>query len=151
MSNHTFSIAKSLHQRGPLLSGLVLSTVLTTLFLTHSPGASAAEVRVEEIIVTAQRRSEKLENVPMSITAISSDLAEKSGAQGVLDLGQVAPGVMVAFNGTSMQPAIRGVTTLANGPGFENNVAIYLDGIYQGETTAINMDLGNISDIQVLK
>ncbi|WP_197063546.1 TonB-dependent receptor [Novosphingobium malaysiense] len=110
------------------------------------PGASATE-----IIVTAQRRAERLENVPMSVTALSGDTIQKAGVTGIQDLGAVAPGVQVNFAGLSTQPAVRGVTTLTNGAFNENNIGIYVDGFYVNDTLSINSDLVNIKDVQVLK
>jgi outer membrane receptor protein involved in Fe transport len=67
------------------------------------------------------------------------------------DLGQLAPGVQINYGGNSLQPAIRGITTLTTGNGVENNVAIYVDGFYEASTTAINSELLNIASIEVLK
>ena len=104
-----------------------------------------------EIIVTAQRRAERLEDVPVAIIALSADTLEKSGIQRITDLGQVATGVQINRGGSFTQPAIRGITTLTLGYGFENNTAVYVDGFYQPDMVTINGDLANLSSVQVLK
>jgi iron complex outermembrane receptor protein len=106
---------------------------------------------VSEVVVTAQRRSERLESVPMSVTAVSSEALAKAGIVGLHDLGQVVPGLQINFSGYATQPSIRGVTTILTGIGFENNVAVYVDGFYDPGSVAINADLANISGVEVLK
>lgn len=104
-----------------------------------------------DIIVTAQRRSERLEAVPVAITALSASTLAKSGIQRITDIGQVASGTQINRAGAFTQPAIRGITTLTLGFGFENNVAVYVDGFYQPDMVTINGDLANLQSVQVLK
>lgn len=104
-----------------------------------------------DIVVTAQRRSERLVDVPMSIVAISPEAVEKSGVVSVHDLNRLAPGVQINFAGCCTQPAIRGITTLTTGVGFENNVAIYVDGFYVPDNLSINGDISNLASIEILK
>ena len=68
-----------------------------------------------EIIVTAQRRAERLEDVPVSIVALTGEGLEKTGVQRLSDLGQIAAGVQINRGGSFTQPAIRGITTLTLG------------------------------------
>ena len=114
-----------------------------------SPQRSASAL--EEIIVTAQRRAERLEDIPMAVIALNSDFLERSGITNIHDLGRVTPGVQINFGGANTQTAIRGVTTLTNGTGVENNVAMYVDGFYEPNSTFINADFANIAGIEVLK
>lgn len=109
-------------------------------------GADDANV----IIVTAQRRSEALENVPMSVEIISSETMATAGVTSLRDIANVATGVTLNQGGAYPQPTIRGVTTVINGT-FENNVAVYVDGLYQPSAQAINIDLPNVASVQVLK
>ena len=112
---------------------------------------AAASIDSNEIIVTAQRRAERLENVPVAITAMSGAALERSGITRITDLGQIAAGAQVNRAGAFTQPSIRGVTTLTLGFGFENNVAVYVDGFYQPDAVSISSDLANLSSLQVLK
>jgi iron complex outermembrane receptor protein len=119
--------------------------------LTAAAQTAAGDPTIGEVVVTAQRRSERLESVPMSITAVTPQTLERSGVGNLLDLGRVTPGAQVNFAGVFVQPAIRGITTLTNGNNVENNVAIYVDGFYEASGLIINMELANIADIEVLK
>ena len=113
-------------------------------------GAAAANENSNEIIVTAQRRSEKLEEVPMSVTVVTAETLANAGVTSLRDLASVTSGYQLGGGGAFPQPAVRGVTTVINGT-FENNVAVYIDGIYQPVAQAINIDLPNIQSVQVLK
>ena len=103
------------------------------------------------IIVTAQRRNEAVENVPISVTVVPSEELIKAGVVSMESLNRVAVGVQLNFAGIYFQPAIRGISTLTNGPQVENNVAVYIDGMYDPSSTTIQADLANVADIQVLK
>ncbi|TVV76758.1 TonB-dependent receptor [Sphingomonas solaris] len=118
---------------------------------TSTATAAPEPENANDIIVTAQRRAERLESVPVAIVALSGDTLAKSGVQRLTDLGQVATGVQINRGGSFTQPAIRGITTLTLGYGFENNVAVYVDGFYQPDMVTINGDLANLSSVQVLK
>ena len=104
-----------------------------------------------EIIVTAERRSQRLEQVPAAITAVSAAQLAKSGIVKFMDIAQIASGVQMQKNGYTTQPSVRGVSSLTTGVGFENNTAIYIDGFYQPDSVAINADLANINQIEILK
>ncbi|WP_240725252.1 TonB-dependent receptor [Mangrovimicrobium sediminis] len=106
---------------------------------------------IEEVMVTAQRRTERLEEVPMAITVVSGSQMERAGMRNIEDIGKVAAGVQVNRGGAFSQPAIRGISTLTLGNGLENNVAVYIDGVYQPDAVAINAELANIKSVQVLK
>lgn len=114
-------------------------------------GGGAPGHALEEVVVTAQRRSERLVDVPMSVVALSGAQVEKAGIQSIHDIGNLTAGVQVNFAGCCTQPAIRGISTLTTGLGFENNVAVYVDGFYTPDNTTVNSDLANISSIEVLK
>lgn len=120
-----------------------------------APGAASAQESprdgLEDIVVTAQRRAQRLEDVPMAIVAISPDVAEQRGIRNLQDLGQSVAGVQINFQGTFTYPAVRGISSLTTGVGFENNVGVYVDGFYQPDSTAINADFANLDSIQVLK
>ena len=111
----------------------------------------ADQASVGEIVVTAQKRAERLQDVPLSITAVTGATLQKAGIANVRDLANVVPGLTFSSQGAWQQPAIRGVTTQVTSAGSENPVAIYLDGIYQPSQTASVFDLPDVSRVEVLK
>ena len=117
-----------------------------------APSASGAgQPMVGEIVVTAQKRAERLQDVPLSITAVTGAALQKAGIANVRDLANVVPGLTFSSQGAWQEPAIRGVTTSVTSAGSENPVAIYLDGIYQPSQTASVFDLPDVSRVEVLK
>lgn len=132
---------------------LTCTTAIAVIF-TASPCLAQTEAETVDdenvIVVTAQRRAEALEDVPMTVSVVTSDVMEAAGVTSMRDLTNVTTGFQIAQGGTFPQPAIRGVSTLLNGT-FENNVAVYVDGFYQPAAQAIAIDLPNVQSVQVLK
>lgn len=140
-------------------------TTLTALILgssmLYAPSASAQAAETDaatasdaipgEIVVTAQRRSERLTDVPVSVTALSGTAIANSGVTDTYSLQQVTPGLRMERLGVYTQPSIRGVTAASTSPGAEANVAMYVDGIYQPNQAANTIDLPDIERVEVLK
>jgi iron complex outermembrane receptor protein len=116
-----------------------------------APAAAAAAATGGDIIVTAQRRSERLRDVPLSITALSGASLAKSGVTNASELGTVTPGLKWDVLGGYSEPAIRGVSTSLDQAGNETNVAIYVDGIYQPSSSGAGFELPDVNRIEVLK
>lgn len=134
-----------------VVKAAMLGCAAGSLLTAWHASAQEAGDDLNDIIVTAQRREERLVDVPAAIVAIRADALEKAGVSSIHDLDQLAAGVKIEFNGNFTQPAIRGVTTLTTGTGFENNVAIYIDGFYSPDTLSINTDFVNLENVQIFK
>jgi len=106
---------------------------------------------MEEVVVTAQKRSQRLEDVPIAITSLSPEQLEQSGITNITQLGQVTPGVLIGRSGAQSVPVIRGISSAQSGPGADNPVATYVDGFYQPSKTANVFDFNNVKSIDVLK
>src|SRR5688572_9181862 len=103
---------------------------------SESPAATQEQGGVNDIVVTAQRRSENLQNVPVAVTALDADMLAATGAASIEDLKSLAPGLNVTTTGgVYVLPRIRGVGTTAGGAGIENPVAVYVDGVYYASAT----------------
>ena len=134
-----------------LLAGCAAIVCSTSAAWAQTADAESPDADDNAIIVTAQRRAERLVDVPMSITALSGDQLINAGVTSVHDIANVTAGVQINFAGCCTQPAVRGISTLTTGIGFENNVALYVDGFYTPDNVTINSDLANIESVQVLK
>lgn len=104
-----------------------------------------------EIVVTAQRREQKLRDVPISVTAPSARAIEQSGVSTGLSLGQITPGLNFQGNCSTIQPAIRRVTSTGSNPGDAANVAIYVNGVYQPAQFSNFLELVDIQSVEVPK
>jgi len=132
------------------LSAASVAALASPAFAQSSQG-SDDEVARNDIIVTAQRRAERLEDVPLSITALQGEALEKAGISNPIELGQLVAGANFMRVGAQVKPSIRGVSTTTSGWTFENNVAIYIDGFYSPDPYSTSTDFSNIKSIQVLK
>lgn len=115
------------------------------------PSEQAIATGDGEIIVTAQRRSERLRDVPISMTVANAEALELAGVTNMMDLALITPGLNIDRFATATQPTIRGVTTRENSPGNDANVSIYVDGVYQASQQANGFDLPDIERIEVSK
>jgi iron complex outermembrane receptor protein len=104
-----------------------------------------------EIIVTAQRRSERLTDVPVSVTAIAPAALGAGGITELDNLTRAAPGILIDRQGAYLQPTIRGVGTNVAGASADPAVAIYVDGVYQPSGTGAFFDLPNVAQVEILK
>ncbi|MET0369974.1 MAG: TonB-dependent receptor [Sphingobium sp.] len=118
---------------------------------TAAADQATAQDGYTDIVVTAQRRSERLVDVPASIVAISGDQLAKAGVNGMEDLTRQAPGVIINKTGAYLQPTVRGIGASVQGGGAESNVAIYIDGVYVASQTGAMFDLANLESVQILK
>lgn len=138
-------------------SRLLTGGALAALLLCGTPALAADEQAAEaddgygEIIVTAQKRAEALEKVPISIAAVSSEQLQASGIQMVRELPLAVPAMRVNYAGTFVLPSIRGVGSIVSLPGLVQNVATYVDGFYVPTASASNFELVSVESVNVLK
>lgn len=143
------SVKRSLTERGRL-SGLCLMS-----FCAVAPAMAqdSTTLVVEEIVVTAERRAESLQSVPISITALSGEQVQQLNLKQASDLSGISPGVFAVGSRGDANPifAIRGIglnDTFAN-----NNptVGVYLDDIVQPFTPLLGFPVFDLQRIEVLK
>ena len=116
------------------------------------PAASGQTLAVPDIVVTAQKRSEKLQNVPIAITAVNSAELAAGGVHTTTDLNNIVPSLnFTTAIGAYGLPVIRGVGTTSHGPGVENPVATYIDGVYMVAASSALMTLSDVAQVAVLK
>lgn len=114
-------------------------------------GAATAAVGETEIIVTAQRRDQRLLDVPISVSAFSGAQLETRGITSSSDLAQVTPGLVLTEQSSYVLPFIRGVGGAVVAPGEVGSISTYIDGVYIPINAGTNYQLANIESIQVLK
>lgn len=109
---------------------------------------------LEEIVVTAQRREQRLVDVPIAITALGGSALERRGITDVQGLEGFAPNLQISptpGNSTAAQLAIRGSVTANPALTWDPAVGIYVDGVYVGKTQGALFDLVEIDRIEVLR
>lgn len=112
-----------------------------------------ADRRLGIITVTSQKREQSLQDVPVVVTALNSEIIEDAGVRDIKDLTVLTPGLIVTSSSSSSDTTarIRGVGTVGNNPGLESSVAISIDGVGRARNGVAFGDLGEIERIEVLK
>jgi iron complex outermembrane receptor protein len=106
---------------------------------------------VADIVVTAQKRSQNLQDVPISITAIDADTLQRRSVSGTLDLQSVIPGFQSSQVTSAATPALRSLGSTEPSPGNEGSVALYVDGIYYATQNSGLFSFPDIERVEVLK
>lgn len=104
-----------------------------------------------EIVVTANKRAENLQEVPMTLSAFTSEILETQGVQSVVDLPELTPGLGFTRTLVGTNAFLRGVGTTSAGYSTEAPIATYLDGLYLPNSAASSFSFNNIERIEVLK
>ncbi|MDB5698975.1 MAG: TonB-dependent receptor, partial [Alphaproteobacteria bacterium] len=107
--------------------------------------------QLEAIVVTAQRRSEQLQSVPISITAVTAATLERAGVDDTQALSMVTPGLQLTNVRAAVVPFLRGVGTANITAGDEGATAIYVDGILNPVAAANVFALNNVERVEVLR
>ncbi len=116
---------------------------------------AAPSGRIEEVLVTARRREEAVENIPISITALSSEDLKTFGIRNFADLEGVVPGLSMGGGGNGVKkdsnPFIRGIGQRETKVTLDPAVATYIDGIYIGRAAGAMLDIVDVQNVQVLR
>jgi iron complex outermembrane recepter protein len=118
-----------------------------------APSTPVAEASsgLEEIIVTAQKRNESLQDVPISVVAFGGEKLTKLGVTNTNDLPLAVPGFQIAGSAQNNLYFIRGIGSQQVGTGTFAAVSTFVDGVYAPFTSAALKGLSNISSIEVIK
>ncbi len=119
-----------------------------------APAEPQAEAALGEVVVTARRREESLQEVPIAVTAISGDVLEGRGVVDITGLSETVPNVTLensrATNNT-LTAFIRGVGQQDPVAGFEQGVGIYLDDVYLNRPQGAILDVYDVERVEVLR
>lgn len=135
-----------------LITVLLLSAAPLPAYGQESPQpAEAQDGGISDIVVTAQRREERLQEIPAAITALSGEDLIKANVLTTEDLAKVTPGFYFGRSNFVSQPTIRGIGTRGANAGDESVTPIFVDGVYQPFQFASLFTFNNIERIEVLK
>lgn len=138
-------------KRGAALAPLLMACVYPTVVSAQASQASGSDEvsRLDEVVVTAQRRSENLQVVPVAVAAVAAEQLENTGVQNILQLNYAVPGVNTRTNVGGASVFVRGIGTTANN--VENPIALYVDGVYIASQNESGIDLPDVQQVSVLK
>ena len=126
-----------------------VATGIAIVGLTLPAPVLAQEAGLEEIVVTAQRRAENLQNVPVSVTAITAETIAERGIRDISQLESLTPGLTIGRSGSDPRPAMRGVRTEAVGVNADTTIGFFVDGIYQSRAQQAMASFVDVQRIEV--
>ena len=108
---------------------------------------------LDALVVTAQKREEAMQDVPIMVTALSQEALQDAGVRDIKDLQTIVPGLTVTSTQSEAitTARIRGVGTVGDNVGLESSVGIVIDGVYRPRNSVGFGDLGELERIEVLK
>ncbi|UKK82906.1 TonB-dependent receptor [Sphingopyxis sp. BSN-002] len=131
---------------------LAIATIAVPAFAQDAADTDTADDSGNsEIVVTAQGRAQRLADVPVAISAVSSETLQNSGANDIRQLNQVAPSLLVSSTGSEANGSarIRGIGTVGDNPGLESSVPVFIDGVYRSRSGIGLNELGELDRIEV--
>jgi iron complex outermembrane receptor protein len=119
---------------------------------TDSDAAVSSDGSLEEVLVTAQRRSENLQHAAVAVSAITAEALASAGVQDAQDLTRIVPALNISsIAGSGTQVSIRGVGNFAGNAYAEQAVAMNLDGVYLSRPAAVSGLFYDLERVEVLK
>ncbi|MBN7797576.1 TonB-dependent receptor [Parahaliea mediterranea] len=114
--------------------------------------ASLAQPALEEVVVTAQKRAQDIQDVPISITAFSGDYLSEAGVKDIGDVARLTPNFTISNSSqqTNNRIAIRGIGSVGNN-GIEPSVGVFIDGVYYPRPGAVIGQLMDVESFEVLR
>lgn len=134
-----------MHSRYRFLVGAVCATLATAVAAQESEVAA-----LEEIVVTAQKRTESLQDVPVAVSALSGEKLGEAGLGRIEDLKNYVPSLFMTETAIGNNISVRGIFSGVN-PGFEQSVGTYVDGIYRGRPQQTRAPFLDLARVEVLR
>lgn len=136
----------SVHSKKKIIAKFLFVISLSTLFITQS----VLSQKLEEIIVTAQKRTESLQDVSVSVTALSGEKLSDFGIARLEEITAYVPNFVMSETGIGTTIYIRGIGSGIN-QGFEQSVGMYRDGIYYGRAQLARAPIFDMERVEVLR
>ncbi len=139
------------HLSVSILAGLATGLTVSPQVLAQDMPARAGGP--EEIVVTARKRQESLQDAPLSVSAISQERIEKMDVTSLEKIAALTPQFFVgrSSNGSGAQMTLRGIGSSSTSIGIEQSVAVIMDGVYYGQGRVLNEGMFDLAQIEILK
>jgi iron complex outermembrane receptor protein len=117
--------------------------------MAQAPAAEAADT--VDIVVTAQRVEQNLQDVPLAVTAVGGAALQRANITDATRLEILAPGLTIGRSGTDLRPAIRGVRTENVGANADPTIGFFIDGVYQSRPSQALAGFVDLERVEVLR
>jgi iron complex outermembrane receptor protein len=118
--------------------------------LTQNEPSESSQT-LDVITVTAQKRSQNSQHVPITISTLDAASATAFSVQGTTDLQLATTGLYMHQQANALLPTLNGISTLSANPGDESAIAVYVDGVYIAAPTSAIMSLNDIEQLEIEK
>jgi len=144
---------RNLRIRGLFCGGAVIGLLAAPGMAQAQDAAVASRTTIETVIVTAEKREAKSQEVPIALSAIGGDMMDSMGIRDVASLGQRVPNLHFGPSPTGGENFItmRGLTSANTTNGGDTPVAFSIDGVYFGRSTGVDPEMFDIQTIEVLR
>lgn len=129
---------------------LCMSAVLLPQ-VAHAAAQTDKDAGLNEIVVTAQKRSQNLKDVPISLSVVDSDALYQARAYDLRDLSRMAANFSVQRQGGLDTVFIRGIGGGGRNIGISGRAGVYIDGVYAGQFAALNQDTLDVDRVEILR
>ncbi len=132
------------------------STSIIAVFMAlcaYFPTVALADGLLEEVVVTAQKRTQNLQDVPVAVSAFTGEQLREAGVRDMFELASIAPSLRVTQSQSSSNTSfgIRGIFTSTQNFGLESSVGLYVDGIYRSRQGSMINNMVDVASVEVLR
>ena len=138
------------------LASTVSAASFATLMVSAPASAATApeaSSTVTEVVVTARKRAENLQNVPLTVTAVTSVQLKAASATSLQDISFLTSGLVFSSNGAQANEdlVIRGISDTSGGEASATNVSVFLDGVYIANPSAVDLAVDGVERVEVVE
>lgn len=143
-----------LSRKSPIALALCVATTSATGLLTAPSQAQAQESLIEEVVVTARKRQESLQDVPVAVTALTPNQLERGSIQRTTDIDKMVPNVelhQTYIGSESLSASIRGIGFDDIEKSLEPTVGVAVDGVFMASNSGAVFDMFDVESVEVLR
>jgi len=134
------------------VSAFIRKSLFSTVLAIFGTNVAAQELAIIEITVTATKRPESMQDIPIALSAFTGDAIEEAGVKDIRDIAGQTPGLSIKSRGdTEASVFIRGIGSQAPGIGADPAVGIYIDGVYAARGTNATAAFFDVERVEVVK
>ena len=143
-----------LSRKSPLALAISIAATSTVSSVSMVPFAQAQDAMIEEVVVTARKRQESLQDVPVAVTALTPNQLERGSIQRTTDIDKMVPNVelhQTYIGSESLSASIRGIGFDDIEKSLEPTVGVAVDGVFMASNSGAVFDMFDVESVEVLR
>jgi iron complex outermembrane recepter protein len=134
-----------------LCRSLIVAQCALVAFPAYAQEPAEDGLALQEIIVTAQKRAENVQDVPVTVSVLTGDQLTSQGVQALSDIALKTPGLYYSESPEAAEIKVRNIGSSSGNPSFEQSVGLFVDGVYTGRERSFQAIFLDIARVEVLK